>query len=1442
MEMSNKRVYNLRSLPGERRGASGADARCHSMRTIGGEELSKRAPTEKTATAGRSELNRRAHYVEATADSTGDDTISLFSSIPSTRPSYVTRKSVSLSTTSTLDSVVQEVNLDSKPAPTTSASSTRRRWTPEMNKFILRTYLQLTALDTDRKTYLEPLHIKFIEKYPNMQVSRQRIGDQRTAIINNKLLPQKTIEEIRNDVKEELDRLQLNHSTQQSHNSNDHVQQILTLTQSIQMQPRTPETHSTKNRTQTRMRWTSELNEAIMRSYYRVTDLGRNETAYRRRMYEDFINRFPALAHLNEQRIADQRRAIVNNNYVTSDRLNSLKLEVSEELRLHNFNYTNFTSETTLVNPNRNSNYETQFINSIDISSTQEPSLTLNHTEINIAEEIQPNPQANLDRDPLIDETFQQAFQYFKETSPTKRLFIPKQKPSKKLARIVTYLNKIILPENVNKETDFYTLQTTIYCAAWTAAKVNGAKITLQPREVTQRAKKEYKPNWETRLERKLNDLRSKIAQMTQFINGNRSRKIIKHVNKILEQYRIHTAHEEPNKQAAHTLDTLKQKLSVVAGRLQRYKACAQRKLQNIQFTHNEKLFYRNIRQATSNVQDNNPDHNYPDSETLQNFWAGIWEQPIEHNAQAEWIQTELTNSNTNIQAMTFDHISPVIFHKVLSRLHNWKAPGSDNIHSYWYKKFTSSHSFLYNYINIFIQDPKTIPSYVTSGTTFMIPKDRNDLSNPAKYRPITCLQTLYKIITSCISELIYQHIDTNNILAEQQKGCRKFSQGCKEQLIIDSVILQKVQKSKTDLFSMYIDYKKAYDSVPHSWLVKVLEIYKIHPTIVTFLKVMMTTWTTVLRLTSPSKIVETIPIKIQRGIFQGDALSPLWFCLALNPLSNILNATTLGIPLKNTTTEGQNEIQTLELNHLLYMDDIKLYAKSETQLCELANLTEQFSNDIKMEFGIDKCKINSIRAGQNYQHQYTLRTGEQIEPLEEQDSYKYLGYTQSQQIHYKETKQKLTLQFQHRLNTILKTQLYSRNTIKAINTFAIPVLTYSFGIINWTKTDLKNLQRKINTTMTKFRKHHPRSCLQRLTLPRKEGGRGLIDILNLHNRQIKALRQFFFSKTESSILHKIISQNDQNLTPLNLKDTTEQKNEKVIEDKTKLLEWTQKSLHGRHRQDLCQINVDKEASNAWLNRGELFPETEGFMLAIQDQVVETKNYRKFIIKNLSNDTCRKCYSSPETIQHITGACKSITQTDYKHRHDQVANIIHQKLAHQYKLIDSVTPYYKYNPEIVLENPSTKLYFDRAILTDRTIHFNRPDITLINKINKTGYLIDIAIPNTHNLQTTIAEKLSKYTELKDEVARLWHLQKVTIVPIVLSTTGVIPKQLQQSLNSLNLPTNIYHLLQKAAILNTCRLVRKFLQCEPENPDQNTNTPPFSVQSSTVFNPTDNHLA
>jgi len=124
----------------------------------------------------------------------------------------------------------------------------------------------------------------------------------------------------------------------------------------------------------------------------------------------------------------------------------------------------------------------------------------------------------------------------------------------------------------------------------------------------------------------------------------------------------------------------------------------------------------------------------------------------------------------------------------------------------------------------------------------------------------------------------------------------------------------------------------------------------------------------------------------------------------------------------------------------------------------------------------------------------------------------------------------------------------------------------------------------------------------------------------------------------------------------------------------------------------------------------DLFDVTEGFSTTIQDQVILTINCKKYILKQPdTKELCRRCGKESETIQHITAACEQLAPTEYIKRHDGLAKIIHQKLAEAAELIEDKSPYYKYTPASVLENESFKLYWNRSILTDKTIYFNRPD-------------------------------------------------------------------------------------------------------------------------------------
>jgi len=119
----------------------------------------------------------------------------------------------------------------------------------------------------------------------------------------------------------------------------------------------------------------------------------------------------------------------------------------------------------------------------------------------------------------------------------------------------------------------------------------------------------------------------------------------------------------------------------------------------------------------------------------------------------------------------------------------------------------------------------------------------------------------------------------------------------------------------------------------------------------------------------------------------------------------------------------------------------------------------------------------------------------DEMEAMNEDDMYRYLGHMQAKQIKHARMKQKLGEEYLNCTKSILKTKLNGKNMIKAINTYVTPVLTFSFRMVKWTPTDLQNLQTKMRTLHTRYRFHHPRAAKERLTLPWQMGGRGLIDV-----------------------------------------------------------------------------------------------------------------------------------------------------------------------------------------------------------------------------------------------------------------------------------------------------------------------------------------------------------
>jgi len=119
--------------------------------------------------------------------------------------------------------------------------------------------------------------------------------------------------------------------------------------------------------------------------------------------------------------------------------------------------------------------------------------------------------------------------------------------------------------------------------------------------------------------------------------------------------------------------------------------------------------------------------------------------------------------------------------------------------------------------------------------------------------------------------------------------------------------------------------------------------------------------------------------------------------------------------------------------------------------------MVKSFSDDIHMEFGLENyAKITFERVKLARSQNLVININIEIQELEQGKMYKYLSIEESEDIQHQQMKERLKQEYSRRLRMILKCELNARNKITAIGAPAVPVLTYSFGIINWRTEEIK--------------------------------------------------------------------------------------------------------------------------------------------------------------------------------------------------------------------------------------------------------------------------------------------------------------------------------------------------------------------------------------------------
>ena len=357
----------------------------------------------------------------------------------------------------------------------------------------------------------------------------------------------------------------------------------------------------------------------------------------------------------------------------------------------------------------------------------------------------------------------------------------------------------------------------------------------------------------------------------------------------------------------------------------------------------------------------------------------------------------------------------------------NWKSPGPDGVPGYWIKNLTNAHEMIAHQLDKCLQK-NDIPVWMVTGKTLLCVKEVDKGNVVTNFRPITCLPLIWKLLTGIIAEELYNHLENMNMSTWEQKGCKKGSRGTKDQPLIDKLIVKNCKKRLTSLAVAWIDYREAYDMIPHDWIKKCMEMIRLANNVKYFLGGTMEKWNT--ELTAGQNVLGTV--KIRRGIFQGDSLSPLLFVLAMVPLTLILRKTKVFYETK----KGGGKI-----NHLMFIDDIKLFAKNEDQVDSLVHTVRVFSDDIKMEFGLSKCGALTMKRGKLVKSEGIPMPNGQMMTNIEDSGYKYFGILEADWVKHEAMKDQTKKEYIKRVRKILKSKRYGENVISAINSRAVAVV-----------------------------------------------------------------------------------------------------------------------------------------------------------------------------------------------------------------------------------------------------------------------------------------------------------------------------------------------------------------------------------------------------------------
>lgn len=452
----------------------------------------------------------------------------------------------------------------------------------------------------------------------------------------------------------------------------------------------------------------------------------------------------------------------------------------------------------------------------------------------------------------------------------------------------------------------------------------------------------------------------------------------------------------------------------------------------------------------------------------------------------------------------------------------------------------------------------------------------------------------------------------------------------------MDWCIAQEARLQKKPLSVAWIDFKKAFDVIPHRWIRKCLRLVKAPELVLRGLDKVMTKWASSLEVRSRDGEVSRRLVKFRRGVFQGDTLSPLLFGLAVAPLSAMLGS----------GGGFSSAFQPRPITHTMFMDDLKVYEESPEELEATISKVEGLARAVGMTLGVRKCAVAHLRSGRVRWGMPGIETIEGlVETVRQGEPYRYLGILQTFGSHAKEVRARVSGEYLRRVKAVWSSPLGMSEKVRAHNGWAVAVLRYYFAAVEWTCADRTRLDCRTRGILESVGAHNRGASVPRLYYPREKGGRGLLSVSQTWELEVvgaalylvsdedwqiegavKYLKEYEETEMRATLLASAVYVLNKYQLPCYLlipDDDDEQARVgrtprqvarktlaevRVAQRDTLQQELKRKSLHGIYQRQLAHPATDRPRSCKWLVQGKVPCEVEARIVAAQDGVTLTRD------------------------------------------------------------------------------------------------------------------------------------------------------------------------------------------------------------------------------------------